>query len=374
MVHKIRKGIKKINLHKFGLHKTGIHHIRPMLAYNIYDVSLLKSPEYIAEPKIDGTRLILYKRGNKVWLFNRRGIEYTKRFPEIVEEAKKNIKGDAILDGEIAYINPKTNKVEFTPIQRRCATHDPEKYIIVTEEDVEKYGVDKRFLGQYAKIKDVFKNVKYFVFDEPNSKGYDLRNLPLIERKKILEQDVKDGKYITKVKYKTKGKEEMFKKACKNLEEGIMLKNIHSPYVGTRSNYWLKAKCFNSDEAIVVGLTKGEGTRAKDFGALILAQYDSKGKLRYVGKTSGLTEEERRKFMEMSKKLKVKKSPLVERIEDERNVKTWLKPKTVVEVKFMRVSPRFKFRAPSFLRLRLDKSPKEIKWIGERKEEFKGVV
>ena len=76
----------------------------------------LKRQGYVAEWKFDGTRVVIVKEGNAVTLWNREGINYTARLPEIVQAAKR-IPGDFHMDGEAVYINPKTGEAEFTPCQ-----------------------------------------------------------------------------------------------------------------------------------------------------------------------------------------------------------------------------------------------------------------
>jgi len=76
----------------------------------------LKRQGYAAEWKYDGTRVAIVKEGNAVTLWNRDGINYTARLPEIVQAAKR-IPGNFTMDGEAVYVNPKTGEAEFTPCQ-----------------------------------------------------------------------------------------------------------------------------------------------------------------------------------------------------------------------------------------------------------------
>jgi len=80
------------------------------------DLKDLKRQGYICETKYDGTRCLVIKENGVVILQNRHGIIYTARLPELVDTAKE-IQGDFTVDGEITYINPVTNEVEFTSCQ-----------------------------------------------------------------------------------------------------------------------------------------------------------------------------------------------------------------------------------------------------------------
>jgi ATP-dependent DNA ligase len=119
-----------------------------------------------------------------------------------------------------------------------------------------------------------------------------------------------------------------------------------------RSSEWLKLKRQRTADVVVVGVTKGKGRRRATFGALILAKRDRRGRLRYVGKTSGFSESEMRTLLGRLKK--AKRPPIGEPVSD---VKYWVKPEVVVEVKYLEETPDGKLRQPSFLRIREDKTP-----------------
>jgi bifunctional non-homologous end joining protein LigD len=74
-----------------------------------------------------------------------------------------------------------------------------------------------------------------------------------------------------------------FRQACKLGAEGIMSKLADAPYrPGDRGGAWLKTKCLNREEFIVVGWTDPEGSRPY-LGALLLAYYAPDGRLVYAG-------------------------------------------------------------------------------------------
>jgi bifunctional non-homologous end joining protein LigD len=75
-----------------------------------------------------------------------------------------------------------------------------------------------------------------------------------------------------------------FRQACQLGAEGIMSKLIDAPYrPGDRGGAWLKTKCLNREEFIVVGWTDPEGSRPH-LGALLLAYYAPDGRLVYAGR------------------------------------------------------------------------------------------
>ena len=86
--------------------------------------------------------------------------------------------------------------------------------------------------------------------------GKDLRNLPLLERKIILDDLVKDYPSLQKVSFiETKG-EELFEEIKRKNLEGIVAKRKSSQYVGRRSPHWLKIINWIESEAIITGYRK----------------------------------------------------------------------------------------------------------------------
>jgi len=202
---------------------------------------------------------------------------------------------------------------------------------------------------------------KAMVFDALYVEDHDLKNLPFTDRQEILLDLVPDElKHVDAVKTVTKDKKAYFEKLGKMGGEGVVLKERKSPYrEGERTSEWLKVKNWKSDEAVVVGYTEGKGARSKTFGALVLAQRDRNGEWRYVGKTSGFTEETLTQLLQKMRKLETSKPPIVD-AEAVSDVKVWVKPKIVVEIKYYEKTPDGKFRFPDYVRERDDKTPEEV--------------
>src|SRR5258707_4157232 len=76
---------------------------------------------------------------------------------------------------------------------------------------------------------------------------------------------------------------EFYTKACESSLEGIISKRADAPYVPGDRGLWVKVKCQNREEFVVVGWTDPEGTRPW-LGALLLAYYDPGGRLVYAGR------------------------------------------------------------------------------------------
>jgi ATP-dependent DNA ligase len=70
--------------------------------------------------------------------------------------------------------------------------------------------------------------------------------------------------------------------ACEHGLEGIVSKRIDGRYEPDRRT-WLKTKCLNREEFVVVGWSDPEGSRHR-IGALLLGYYTPEGKLIYAGR------------------------------------------------------------------------------------------
>jgi len=292
----------------------------------------LKKKDYWAQRKLDGTRCIIIKDGDRVEMRGRSWInDYAPKFPEIVEEIRRLPVESCVLDSELTFFKKGTDQDVFI-----TALANPET----------KKGY----------------TAKAMVFDVLYVEDYDLRDLPLEDRLDILKELIPEElKHVDPVRTVKRGKKAYFERIRRKGGEGVILKERKSPYrEGERTEEWLKVKNWRSDEAVVVGYTEGKGARAKTFGSLILAQRDKNGKWRYVGKASGFTEEQMKRLLQKMRRLKTDKPP-VKDAEKVNNVQAWVKPKIVVEVKYYERSKNGMFRFPDFLRVRTDKKPRECK-------------
>jgi len=287
----------------------------------------------------DGTRTIAYvdKDKKSVRFLNRRGVWFEYRYPEMSELWKDVDAKRIILDGELVVL--KQGKPDF--------------YLLAEREHVE---------GMRAEMLSQIHPATYIVFDVLHLDGKDLIDLPLLERKEILRDKVRESeRMLLSVYVKERGKA-FFQKVKKKGLEGIMAKKMDSVYeIGRRSRNWLKIKCLETMDCVICGYTAGKGWREPYFGALLLGVYEN-GKLRYVGRVgTGWKEEDLKELRGMLERLKIRKNPF-DIFEEEPAIleKTvFVKPRIVCEVKFLELTEDKKLRAPSFLRLREDKLPEE---------------
>ena len=269
---------------------------------------------------------------------NRRGIWFHDRYPEL-RDIWKNVKAKrVVLDGELVVF--KEGKPDF--------------YALAEREHVE----EKMRIELLSKIMPA----TLIVFDILHKDGEDLINLPLIERKKILEEVVEENERIVISTYVIGKGKKFFEEVKKRGLEGVMAKKLDSTYqLGKRSKDWLKIKYLKTLDCIICGFTEGTGWREEYFGALLCGIY-YQGKLLYIGRVgTGWNEEDLKQLTSLLKKLEIDKNPF-DVFEEEPSIVEkvhWVKPKLVAEIKFMNLSEDLKMRAPSFKRLRDDKKPGE---------------
>ena len=303
---------------------------KPMLAQDGTCADAL-DPTTIKQRKYDGTRTFIIKEGNKVRLMGARNWknDYSKQHPELAAEARKIPVKQGVFDAELTYFIKGTNDDKFLTALAKKST-------------MEKEGVEPKLM----------------IFDVLQINNAKVTNLPYKERDKLLETTIpKDLKLIEKVESSTDGKK-MLKATANN--EGIVVKDPECKYeLNKRSKCLLKVKNWLSDEAIAIGYTQGKGAKAPTFGALVLAQYNKEGNLQYVGKASGFTQTGTKEMLEKLNKIKVPEKPEnVVGVQD--GVKAWVKPKVVVEVKYLERTNKGILRQPDYMRERTDKPLKDV--------------
>ncbi|WP_298712333.1 DNA ligase D [Chitinophaga sp.] len=309
--------------------------IRPMLA------TLVDEPpgtdEWIFEIKWDGYRALAFMDKGEPDLRSRNNKSFSEKFYPI-QEALQAWGIRAVVDGEIVAVSD-NGAANFGALQQWRSEADGE--------------------------------LRYYVFDILWYDGYDLRDLPLTDRKTILEALIPaTGAILASPGYATSGKE--FMQAVRELGlEGIMAKEKNSTYrSGDRSREWLKIKSGRRQEAIIGGYTKNEGSK-KPFSALLVGFMEN-GKLVYSGKVgTGFTVRQQEALMEQFKPLLRKRQPFTRepdvnkpsrfRPDPPKAEAFWLKPELVCEVNFTEITSDGVMRHPSFQGLRDDKPAREVK-------------
>ena len=313
---------------------TAIH---PMLATSVDQP--FDDPEWLFEIKWDGYRAIAFIAKGKVRLVSRNQNDLTAQFPELHDLPDLIQAETAILDGEVAALDEQ-GRSSFSLMQQRTGIRQ-----------------GGRRTGSRQDI-----TVLYYVFDLLYHDGYDLRRVPLEERKALLEQITTVTGPVRYSDHFSQGKA-LFAVAKQKGLEGILAKRRNSVYEERRSREWLKIKITQTLDCVIGGYTDPEGSRAY-FGSIVLGLYDKKGNLIHVGQAgSGFDQATLKQVWQALHKLETKRDPFPGGVDALRKVH-WVKPELVAEIKFSEWTHEsaeggMKLRAPVFLGLREDKNPKE---------------
>jgi bifunctional non-homologous end joining protein LigD len=311
------------NLLKKGKKQAMPSGIIPMLA-TLTDSSF-DDKDWVFEIKYDGYRALSYIDGSDVTIMSRKDLSFNKKFPPVVE-ALKELGLEAILDGEIVALNP-AGRSDFQLLQQWQKNGEGE--------------------------------LVYYVFDVLWLNGYNLMQLPLVERKEILQQILPEHPMIRYSDHIENKGTRFFKAATEQGLEGIMAKERDSAYTPKiRTRQWLKIKTVQRQEVVIAGFTETRGSRSH-FGALVLGVYE-KDKLIYVGHTgSGFTEKSLAVVYKKLKPLIIDKPPFATKPKTNMPC-TWVKPVLVGEVKFSEWTKDNILRQPIFVGLREDKDAKDV--------------
>ena len=316
--------------------------IYPMLATSI--AQPFDDPDWLFEIKWDGYRAVAFIDHGKVRLVSRNQNELTHRYPELKDLPQFVKAKTAILDGEVVALDGQ-GRPSFSLMQQRTGFRPGGR--------------------RGAANADV--PVLYYAFDLLYLDGYDLRKLPLEERKQKLESSIVSGDSLRySDHYEQQGKA-LFEMARQKGLEGILAKRRDSAYQERRSSDWLKIKIRHRMECVIGGYTVPKGSRT-DFGSIVLGLYDEQGRLIHVGQAgSGFTHKSLGEIMNVLKKLDTTHKPFHGEVEALRKV-SWVKPELVAEIEYAEWTEGAtggsgpKLRAPVFLGLRDDKDPKECRF------------
>lgn len=305
----------------------------PMLAY--LEHNLFFDKNWFYERKFDGERCLAFITGNQVRLRSRNNKSLNVSYPEIEEALANSIETNCILDGEVVAFDG--NETSFEKLQNRM------------------------HLKSQLEAIQTHIPVYYYIFDLLYIDSYDITQLPLKTRKKILRNFVTFKNHIRYSVHRIRHAEQYYRYAHDHKWEGLMCKDPNSPYVHTRSTSWLKFKCVANQELVIGGYTEPQGSRI-GFGALLLGYFDDHGELHYAGKVgTGFNDRLLEILGKKLKELEVKKSYFkLHRQINEKSVH-WVKPELVAEIGFTEWTRDNKLRHPRFQGLRYDKSASDVR-------------
>jgi bifunctional non-homologous end joining protein LigD len=293
---------------------------------------------WLHEIKYDGYRMHARLDGGQVKLLTRTGLDWSQRYRRTIDALAELPVQSAYLDGELCALNS-----DGVPVFSRLQA-----------------AMDEGRTGDLI----------FFVFDLLYLNGESTAQLPLIQRKERL-QRLLMRKKIDGLRYSdhVDGDGPRFREhACKLGLEGVISKRADRPYAPGDRGIWVKSKCLNREEFVVVGWTDPEGSRS-DIGALLLGYYTEDGRLHYAGRAgTGMTAKELKRLAGVLAPLQVPKMPLAEPPPRDSRFGSplklsrvhWVRPEVVVEVSYLSWTEDNLLRQVSYQGQREDKPARQV--------------
>ena len=280
--------------------------------------------DWIHEYKYDGYRLLIATGGGAATAWTRNGNDWSDKFRSIVKAAA-DLPAGCLIDGEAVALG-EDGKPDFQLLQ--------------------------------ATLKGGEADLAFYAFDLLVDQGEDIRKLPNLERKerlagllKAVSAPILYGDHVV-----GKG-EALFDAICKEGGEGIISKKAKAPYKGERAKNWLKVKCIQRQEFVIVGWQASDKRRG--FRSLHLAARDGRN-LTYAGKVgTGFNTAMIQDLSDRMKPLTVADPP-IDVPRPARRGSHWIEPKLVAEIAFTEFTSDGVLRHPSFIALREDKAANEV--------------
>ncbi|MCW2924054.1 MAG: ligD, partial [Thermoleophilia bacterium] len=349
-------------------------HVKPMLA------KLAELPEdqdqWAFEVKWDGIRAVVFAEGGRIRIETRNQNDVTAQYPELTRFGRALGSHQAVIDGEIVAFD-EHGKPSFQTLQSRLGLT----------------------AAATIKARAAATPVRYLAFDLIHLDGHDVRDLPYLDRRKLLRDLFEDDPHWQVPEHHVGTGTALLEAVVEQGLEGVMAKKVDSPYrENSRAGAWKKVKRQQRQEFVVWGWTEGDGRRTGSIGALIIGHYDITAdeakrtkqpqQLHHAGSVgTGFGDEALARIHELLAPLEVDESPFdvgnpsstagkwkairarsdaMAKGEDPKGAKAtrgaihYARPQLVCEVEYTEFTRDGTLRHPSFKGLRDDKDPKDV--------------
>ena len=286
--------------------------------------------EWLHEIKYDGYRLLARIEDGTVRLITRGGLDWTAKFSELAHSLRELPLDSALIDGELVHLEPE-GTTSFSGLQDAISS------------------------GKTGAL-------NFFAFDLLYRDGWILTDAALEDRKTALAEIISpQAQGILRYSDHQIDRGPAFLRQARSFKlEGIVSKRRTDPYRPGRTRSWLKVKCRNREEFVIIGFTDPDGSR-EGFGALLVGYYDPQEKLRYAGRVG--TGFNAAQLIELRKRLESlvradPPAPLPKGVS--RKGVHWIEPQLVAEVEFADWTADAILRQASFQGLREDKDARDV--------------
>jgi len=288
---------------------------------------------WLFEIKYDGYRMLAAGGAGGARLLSRNGNDFTASFPELARALRALPFGQALFDGEVV-VHDAAGLPSFQRLQKRARlTRGP---------DVRRAAVELP--------------AALYVFDLLAFEQWDLRGLPLVERKAIARDLLPPVGALRYADHVDRVGQAFFGQAVQLGLEGIVGKRADSPYRAGRSSHWQKVRADKTDDFVVAGFTAPKGSR-EGFGAIHVAWYEDDA-LVYAGRVgTGFSTEDLPAVRDTLEGM-VRETPACRNAPAGQEHR-WTEPTMVAEVRYKEVTEEGLLRQPVFVRFRDDKPPQD---------------
>ena len=281
--------------------------------------------QWVHEIKYDGYRAQGHLVDGKLAIYTRRGYDWSDTFCTVTASLKSLPAQTAIVDGEV--VVPDVHGIaDFHLLQQDLSQHRADRFV-------------------------------YFVFDLLYLDGFDLRQSPLLERKRALStllSGMKTQRIRLSEHIEAQG-DAVFERACAMQLEGIVCKDRNSLYRSGRQQTWVKVKCVKTETFPIVAFVEKLGAKPRRIASLYLGRWED-GKLLYSGKAqTGFKQEALYELRERLDPYIRPTSPLS--VPMKKPKATWVEPVLEAEIQYSSLTAEKRLRAPVYKGIRDDLAP-----------------
>jgi bifunctional non-homologous end joining protein LigD len=288
--------------------------------------------DWVHEIKFDGYRIQARIDGDGVTLITRSGLDWTDRFGTLPLLLRKVHRGTALIDSELV-VEDSEGHSSFTELATTLKSGRAQGFVLQC-------------------------------FDLLYLDGFNITQATLTERKILLRQMLGRQTAASQIRYSehlSGDSTSMLLEACRLGLEGIVSKRADRPYRSGRHDEWLKSKCIQVDEFVIIGYLVSN-VSANAVGAIVVGYFDRK-RLRYAGRVgTGFTQRTAAELMRILKPLRIADPIVATQLTGlQRKGVTWVKPAVVAQIEYRAWTADNLLRHAAFKGIREDKRATDVR-------------